>query len=724
MLAPQSFGPVYEYWLDAWERTILTLDVMRQRGQAVAAHEAETVPNVLTFEAELVMDGRTLERPVNFGLARIVPPEGVSIDPLKPPFVVVDPRAGHGPGIGGMKQSSEIGLAMQAGHPCYFIGFTPEPEPGQTIVDVCRAEAAFIAEVARLHPEAVSKPVVIANCQAGWQTIMAAAVRPDLMGPIMVVGAPMSYWAGKRGGSPLRYLGGLLGGTWLDALTGDLGCGIFDGAWLVANFESLNPANTYWEKAYNLYSKVDTEGARFIDFETWWGSPVLLNAGEMQWIADNLFVGNKLSSGALRAPDGARVDLRNIKGPIIVFCSWGDDITPPPQALGWITDLYEHEREIADAGQTIVYTLHQTIGHLGIFVSGKVADKEHREFTACMDLIDLLPAGLYEAVISEVEPGTKHPDLINGRYLFRLEGRTIEDVRQLVERRPDDDLRFAVAAQVSETNLGLYRTLVSPFVRAMANPATAELMRQLHPNRFRFSFLSDANPLMAPVAGLAEQVRAQRHPVSADNPLLAMQSAVSAWIVRGWESFRIARDATQEAVFLATYGSPLLRAAAGLGQAEEHPGRRIERDLAREADAARVRSELEQRFETGDPVEAGLRALTYVHRAERTFDEREFAVLKTLRETQPPAERRSFAEFKDAVREQSLLVRLDEERAIAAIPKLLADEPEKSRLTLDAVHKVLDAREELSEEGRRRLQRIDSLFEANAQRPRLEASHA
>jgi hypothetical protein len=81
------------------------------------------------------------------------------------------------------------------------------------------------------------------------------------------------------------------------------------------------------------------------------GSPVLMNAGEMQSIADQLFVGNKLTSGELRSSNGLRVDLRNIKSPIIVFCSWGDDITPPPQALHWTLDLYDHENEIVAAGQ-------------------------------------------------------------------------------------------------------------------------------------------------------------------------------------------------------------------------------------------------------------------------------------------------------------------------------------------------------------------------------------
>ena len=93
----------------------------------------------------------------------------------------------------------------------------------------------------------------IGNCQAGWQIMMMAAIRPELSGPIMLAGSPLSYWAGVRGKNPMRYLGGLLGGTWLTALAGDLGNGIFDGANLVANFESLNPANTYWQKPYNVY---------------------------------------------------------------------------------------------------------------------------------------------------------------------------------------------------------------------------------------------------------------------------------------------------------------------------------------------------------------------------------------------------------------------------------------------------------------------------------------
>ena len=239
-------GPAMDYAIDTVQRTILFWDVLRQRGNQYHEHMAETVPHVLSYEADLIIDGRTLQRPVNYGLVRIVPPKGVTIDPQRRPFVIVDPRAGHGPGIGGFKAESEVGVAFKAGHPCYFVGFLPEPMPGQTIEDIARAEAVFLEKVIALHPDADGKPCVIGNCQGGWAVMMLAAIRPELFGPIIIAGSPLSYWAGVDGKNPMRYSGGLLGGSWLTALTSDLGGGKFDGAWLVQNFENQNPANTLW----------------------------------------------------------------------------------------------------------------------------------------------------------------------------------------------------------------------------------------------------------------------------------------------------------------------------------------------------------------------------------------------------------------------------------------------------------------------------------------------
>src|SRR5258706_11177890 len=225
-----------EYMIDAGQRSVLFLDILRRRGDQYQEHLAQTAPHVLQYAAELIIDGRKLDEPVNYVLVRIIPPKDLKIDLQRRPFIVVDPRAGHGPGIGGFKADSEIGVAMKAGHTCYFIGFLPEPMPDQTIERIARAEALFIEKVISRHPEADGRPCVIGNCQAGWAVMILASLRPDLFGPIIIAGAPLAYWAGVHGKYPMRYSGGLLGGSWLTALTSDLGAGKFDGAWLVPDF--------------------------------------------------------------------------------------------------------------------------------------------------------------------------------------------------------------------------------------------------------------------------------------------------------------------------------------------------------------------------------------------------------------------------------------------------------------------------------------------------------
>ena len=555
---PAFQNPAIEYAMDFTERQILFWDTMRQRGNQYREHAAQLAPHVLSYPFEVIADGRTFERPVNYGLVRIIPPKDITINPKARPFVIVDPRAGHGPGIGGFKADSEIGVALQAGHPCYFVGFLPEPVRGQTLEDVGRAEAIFLEKVNALHPQAEGKTCVIGNCQAGWAVMILAAIRPDLFGPLIVAGSPLSYWSGLRGVNPMRYSGGLLGGSWLTAFTSDLGAGKFDGAWLVQNFENLNPANTLWSKHYNLYSKVDTEAPRYLEFERWWGGHVYLNAEEIQFIVDELFIGNKLAAGDVKLSDGTAIDLRNIRSPIVVFCSKGDNITPPQQALGWILDLYKDVDEIRSYGQTIVYTVHETIGHLGIFVSGGVAKKEYQEFSSNIDLIDMLPPGLYEAKFERKTEGAAHADLVTGDWIMRCEPRTLDDIRALGGHEPEEERMFAAVARLSEINLALYRTFLQPLVKATVTPAFADWMRKLHPLRLQYEALSDENPFVRMLAKLAENVRSNRHQVSPDNPFLKAQQAVSVQIEGALKSWGKLRDAFVENLFLAVYGSPAL----------------------------------------------------------------------------------------------------------------------------------------------------------------------
>jgi pimeloyl-ACP methyl ester carboxylesterase len=707
------FTPVMDYMIDAAQRGVLFCDVMRQRGNQYRERLAETVPHVLDYEVELVVDGRTLDRPVNYALARVIPPAGIEFDSKRRPFVVVDPRAGHGPGIGGFKADSEIGVAFKAGHPCYFIGFLPEPMPGQTIEDIARAEAVFLEKVIALHPEADGKPCVIGNCQAGWAVMMLAAIRPELFGPIIVAGSPLSYWAGVRGKFPMRYSGGLLGGSWLTALTGDLGHGKFDGAWLVQNFENQNPANTLWSKPYNLYSKIDTEAPRYLGFEKWWGGHVNLNAEEIQFIVDELFIGNNLAAGRIQTSNGTSIDLRNIRSPIVVFCSKGDNITPPQQALGWILDLYENVDEIRSCGQTIVYTIHETIGHLGIFVSGGVAKKEHGEFSSNIDLIDTLPPGLYEAVLENKAGDTANPDLVTGNWVMRCEARTLDDIRALGGNDAADERRFATAACVSEINLSLYRTFAQPMVRAMVNSPMAEWMQQLHPLRLQYEFFSNANPLMAPVATLADQVRKDRKPSEANNPFVAMQENASRQIVAGLDAWRDMTEALAERTFLTIYGLPSLQAAVGLDPAATRPLRQAAKSPLHQELLQKRIAELKSRIPIGGLREAVIRGLLYAGMTRAAIDERGFELTRRIRQAHGDI---PLSDFKALVREQFNMLLIDQEGALRAIPAMLPSDAEERRKAFDLIKQVLGARGEMSPEDEKRMSEVARLFDVDDKR--------
>jgi len=701
------FGSAIEYAIDAAQRNVLFLDVMRQRGNQYREHLAETAPHVLDYKVELVVDGRHLDKPVNYCLVRIIPPIGVEIDPTRRPFVIVDPRAGHGPGIGGFKADSEIGVALKAGHPCYFIGFLPEPMPGQTIEDIARAEAVFLKKVLELHPQADGRPCVIGNCQAGWAIMMLAAIRPDLFGPIIIAGSPLSYWQGVHGKYPMRYSGGLLGGSWLTAFASDLGDGKFDGAWLVQNFENQNPANTLWTKQYNLYSKIDTESPRYLGFERWWGGHVNLNAEEIQFIVDELFVGNNLAAGNIQTSEGLAIDLRNIRSPIVVFCSEGDNVTPPQQALGWILDLYQDVDEIRSYGQTIIYTIHDKVGHLGIFVSGGVARKQHDEFSSNIDLIDTLPPGLYEAVFEKKTDETARPDLVSGDWVMRCEMRTLDNIRELGGNAAADDRCFATVDRVSQTNLALYRTFMQPVVRAFVNPPFSDLMRQLHPLRLQYEFFSNANPLMAPIATLAEQVRENRRPVAADNPFVAVQEKISDQIVAALDAWRDGCEVFAERMFMATYGSSTLQAAFGIDASANRSSRKVAKSALHQELIDKRLAELKSKMTSGGLREAVIRALLFAGIDRAAVDERGFEAVRRIRQSQSDL---PLSAFKETVREQFYMLLIDTDSALAAIPSMLPGDAGLRQQAFNLICQVLSARGEQSPQDRERIQKVDRLF--------------
>jgi pimeloyl-ACP methyl ester carboxylesterase len=706
------FGPIAEYLVDAAQRTILFWDVMWQRGNQYLGHLADNAPPVLHYAVEPILSGQHLDRPVNYNLLRIIPPSGVALDPTRRPFVFIDPRAGHGPGIGGFKPESEIGVALKAGYPCYFVDFLPEPVPGQTIEDITRAEAIFLEQVIKRHPEAEGNPCVVGNCQAGWAVMMLAATRPKLCGPVILAGAPLSYWAGARGQNPMRYAGGLMGGSWITALLSDLGRGKFDGAWLIQNFEALNPSNTLWRKQYDLYANIDTKAARYLDFERWWGGHVNLNADEIQFIVDELFIGNNLAAGKIQSADGITVDLRNIRSPILIFCSDGDNITPPQQALGWILDLYDSVEEIRSYGQRIFYVIHASVGHLGIFVSSAVAGKEHDKFASNIVQIDLKVPGLYEIVFEAKTEKTANPHRVSGTadWVMRYEERTLDDIRALVGNDPEDDRRFATAARVSRINLALYRAFAQPIVRAVVNAPLAEWMRRMHPLRLQYQLFSDANPLLVPLGALAQQISEQRSPAAADNPCILLQDGASAQIAAALDAWRDLRDRFYELTFLSVYGSPMLQAAVGIDPARNIPMRQAGKSLEHlEQVEARI-AELKSHIGAGGLLECQLRAILYVYMGDRMVDERVIDAARHLLVEQEGMESMTLVALGTLAHEQYSMLQIDTEATLAAIPSLLPADPQQRRKGFAIVREVISAAGVIGDAAENRMRRIARLF--------------
>jgi pimeloyl-ACP methyl ester carboxylesterase len=538
-----------QYGMDFVQRSVLFWDTLRQRGNNWLEHEEAGKPPVLAYRYEVLADGRSFERPVNHALVRIVPPRDVVVDDKLRPYVIIDPRAGHGPGIGGFKEDSEVGVALSSGHPVYFVIFYPDPEPGQTLADVTDAEAEFVRIVAERHPDS-AKPVLVGNCQGGWAVMMLAAARPDIAGALVINGAPVSYWAGNDGDNPMRYAGGLAGGAWLSLLASDLGGGKFDGAHLVQNFENLNPANTLWEKYYHLFDDIDEEAPRFLEFERWWGGFYLMNEEEIRWIVNNLFIGNKLSQGEARLGPGRYFDLKAIKQPIIVFASMGDNITPPQQAFNWISDIYSSTEEIKANGQTIVGLIHEDIGHLGIFVSGKVAKKEHTQIVSVLKYIQALPPGLYGMEIHETVD-----DEGDVEYDVTLHERKLEDLKRLQKYDRVDEKPFEAVAALSELTERAYELLVRPAVREAMPEWLAKVLREWHPLRVQRWAFSDRNPLLAALPAAAAVSRAYRRPRALDNAGRRAEHLFSQYVSAALDLYRDVRDAASEAAFFEVYGN-------------------------------------------------------------------------------------------------------------------------------------------------------------------------
>jgi hypothetical protein len=235
----------------------------------------------------------------------------------------------------------------------------------------------------------------------------------------------------------------------------------------------------------------------------------------------------------------------------------------------------------------------------------------------------------------------------------------------------------------------------------------AQWFQQLHPLRLQYEMFSNANPMMAWVAGMADQVRENRRPVAADNPFLAMQETVSGQIVAALDAWRDTTEALSERTFLAVYGSPMLQASAGIDPNATRPLRKAGKSQLHQELLQRRIAELKSRIPMGGLREAMIRGLLYAGMARNAMDERGFEAVRRIRSTQGEL---PLPAFKALVREQFNMLLIDTEAALTAIPSMLPEDTETKRKAFALIEQVLTARGELSGEDRNRLQRVARLF--------------
>ena len=261
--------------------------------------------------------------------------------------------------------------------------------------------------------------------------------------------------------------------------------------------------------------------------------------------------------------------------PVVIFASYGDNITPPHQALGWIPAVYRDTEDLKAAGQRIVYLTNPHVGHLGIFVSAKVARLEHRAILESLGDVSMLPPGLYEMRIDNPTGGD--PDC-KPNYAVRFEEREVADLRFDYPRAGFERVRA-----LSEFNARLYSNTAGPWVKALATPWSATALEWLHPMRTSQYLLSESFvPGQRLVSAAARIVERERHPASPDNTFRSAEKEFAETISRSLTQARRIRDAGYEQLFRFLYEGPWAATWSGwlesFGSSAPGPASNVEGD--------------------------------------------------------------------------------------------------------------------------------------------------
>ena len=162
----------------------------------ISSTSGQGSPPVLHFDYETMVDGRTFERPVNYALVahhaagrrrRSIRSAGRTSSSIRARATARASAASRTT----RRSASRCAPATR----CTSSSSSRSRSPGRRCSTCAPPSSSSCARCASLHPDS-PKPAIVGNCQGGWAAMMLAAADPDDTGPIVINGAPMSYWGG------------------------------------------------------------------------------------------------------------------------------------------------------------------------------------------------------------------------------------------------------------------------------------------------------------------------------------------------------------------------------------------------------------------------------------------------------------------------------------------------------------------------------------------------
>jgi tellurite resistance protein len=311
---------------------------------------------------------------------------------------------------------------------------------------------------------------------------------------------------------------------------------------------------------------------------------------------------------------------------------------------------------------------------MGIFVSDRIAVKEHKGIIESVDKVGYLSPGLYEMVIEKSDPRYSEKE-----YDIRFEERTFEDIMGL-DDSDDDELNFYPAVSVSWWNDRLYTKTLRPFVRSFVNKWNAPLIKMHHPQRVVRYVFSDMNPFMSIFRTLGKYSNKNRIQASKENPFVVIEEKCADFIAGFLDSQRDMRDNFQEYLFRQMYGNPFLRAMFPSKPSTEE----VETELPS--------FQIEDRFKKykGGFEEASIRMMVAVARIDNVFSEKEINAIISVAKNHPKLSTMSDRVIKDLIREQSLILDNDFKSALESLAYLIKNHEDRLE-AVEMMKKVADS---------------------------------